>query len=144
MGTTRSSTEQQKSIKEPINTYIRRAKHSGSWYSSSPQTLDKELSNYLSIAANDDNGNTNTTTQTTVYRGANIPCAIIAPHAGYSYSGSTAAYAYIALQEALEQRGSNGASIQTIVVLHPSHYAHLDGCAVSGMHIIIKHNKILR
>ena len=34
-------------------TYVRRAKHAGSWYSSSSKALEKELSNYLSIAALD-------------------------------------------------------------------------------------------
>ena len=56
-----------------------------------------------------------------------LPRGVIAPHAGYSYSGLTAAYAYANLREAL-MRGWSG----TVVVLHPSHHTYLDGCAISG------------
>jgi len=48
--------------------------------------------------------------------------AIIAPHAGYSYSGSTAAYAYKCI---------NTESIKRVFFLGPSHYFYLSGCAVS-------------
>jgi AmmeMemoRadiSam system protein B len=94
--------------------YIRRAHHAGSWYSDDHHQLNNELQSYLNgVVENEEE--------------ARLPRAIIAPHAGYSYSGPTAAYAYIHLKEALEQ-GWHG----TVVVLHPSHHVHLDGCAVSG------------
>ena len=59
-----------------------------------------------------------------------IPRSIIAPHAGFSYSGPTAAYAYWGLQEALEEQESS--TSRTVLVLHPSHHVYLNGCAVSG------------
>jgi AmmeMemoRadiSam system protein B len=49
-------------------------------------------------------------------------CGLIAPHAGYAYSGQTAAHAYRQLQ---------GRSFTTVVVLAPSHRAWFDGCAVN-------------
>ena len=137
MGTTSTRSSKNNTsptIKEEISftTYVRRAKHAGSWYSSSSKALEKELSNYLAIAAldkdNDSNHAKTKSNDTTSTSTSSIPCGIIAPHAGYSYSGSTAAYAYIGLKEALEQQ-----NIKTIIVLHPSHYMHLDGCAISGM-----------
>jgi len=56
--------------------------------------------------------------------------ALVVPHAGFSYSGPTAAYAYQALHRALKARQKN--DIQHIIVLHPSHHVYLDGCAISG------------
>ena len=97
--------------------YVRRAHHSGSWYESSSSALDKTLGSFLKDA--EDNMDTMTSEI--------IPRAIIAPHAGYSYSGSTAAYAYRALGEALASH-----TLKTIVVLHPSHHVRLNGCSVSG------------
>ncbi|TPX33856.1 hypothetical protein SmJEL517_g03397 [Synchytrium microbalum] len=48
--------------------------------------------------------------------------AIIAPHAGYSYSGQAAAYAYKCMDPD---------SINRIFILGPSHHVYLDGCALS-------------
>lgn len=46
---------------------------------------------------------------------------VIGPHAGYVYSGPTAAYAYSLLQ---------GASYDTVVVVSPSHREYFDGVSV--------------
>ena len=68
---------------ESAGTYqSRKAKHAGSWYTDNPSKLNEELSKYLAEATK------------------NLPIGnklrgIIAPHAGYSYSGPTAAWAYI-------------------------------------------------
>ncbi|KAK0554202.1 hypothetical protein OC845_000821, partial [Tilletia horrida] len=48
--------------------------------------------------------------------------AIIAPHAGYSYSGPAAAWAY---------RCIDTTGIKRVFVLGPSHHVYLDGCALS-------------
>ena len=57
---------------------IRKASHSGSWYSDNPNELNNELSNWLKEA-----------------KYSHGPAkAIISPHAGYTYCGRTAAYAY--------------------------------------------------
>ena len=51
------------------------------------------------------------------------PKAIIAPHAGYRYSGPIAASAYARLQ---------GASFQRVLLLGPAHTVHLRGIAASS------------
>jgi AmmeMemoRadiSam system protein B len=51
------------------------------------------------------------------------PKAIIVPHAGYVYSGSVAASAYLRL-------GPSRATISRVVVLGPSHRVYLNGLAV--------------
>lgn len=48
--------------------------------------------------------------------------AIIAPHAGYSYSGPAAAWAYKCLDKS---------RIKRIFILGPSHHVYLDGCALT-------------
>jgi AmmeMemoRadiSam system protein B len=100
--------------------YSRVAHHAGSWYSSSPTDLDLQLSSLLTAA---ENGGTETS------EGENPLRGIICPHAGYSYSGPTAAFSYrhLAIEMAKED-----SPITQILVLHPSHHVYLDGCAVSG------------
>jgi len=52
----------------------------------------------------------------------NIPEALIAPHAGYVYSGATAAAAFATLR--------NGAQMITrVVLIGPAHYVHVRGIA---------------
>ena len=57
---------------------VRRASHANSWYSGNSAQLDRELSSWLAAA----------TQLATPAR------AVICPHAGYSYSGPTAAYSF--------------------------------------------------
>mmetsp|Transcript_9518 Transcript_9518/g.28372 ORF Transcript_9518/g.28372 Transcript_9518/m.28372 type:complete len:360 (-) Transcript_9518:579-1658(-) len=99
--------------------YIRRAHHAGKWYSDDKDALDEELSGYLAEAANG---------QEKEERSSPLR-AIISPHAGFSYSGPTAAYAFHALGEELAKPNC---PIKHILVLHPSHHVYVDGCAVSG------------
>ena len=52
----------------------------------------------------------------------NIPKALIVPHAGYVYSGATAAAAFATLR--------NGAqTITRVVLIGPAHYVHVRGIA---------------
>ncbi len=96
--------------------YIRNAHHAGSWYSSNLDHLHETLSGYLAEAESEQKLDQ-----------LSLPRGIIAPHAGFSYSGPTAGYAYNGLLFALK-KGWRG----TVLVLHPSHHVYLDGCAVSG------------
>ncbi|SCZ56351.1 AmmeMemoRadiSam system protein B [Thiohalomonas denitrificans] len=57
--------------------------------------------------------------------GSSVPKAIIAPHAGYPYSGAIAARAYACLASARER-------ITRVVLLGPSHRVPLLGLATSG------------
>jgi len=107
-----------KSAKD-IQLYRRRAHHAGSWYQGSHEELATTLQNFLNDAS--------------------IPSldqplrAVICPHAGYSYSGPTAAFSYLAVKQELSKANS---PINTILVLHPSHHVYLEGCAISGASII--------
>lgn len=49
--------------------------------------------------------------------------AVIAPHAGYSYSGETAGYAYCAM---------SSKKIKRVFILGPSHHAYTTSCHVSA------------
>eukprot|EP01083_Nonionella_stella_P294861 1002163_1 len=86
----------------------RQATHAGSWYSDEPTELAKELDVHLNEVLAE-------STETRVR-------AIIVPHAGYSYSAKTGAYAYKRLL-----RGN----FTRVVLLGPSHH-HPCGYMVSG------------
>ncbi|CAM9112558.1 unnamed protein product [Discosporangium mesarthrocarpum] len=88
--------------------YRRRATHAGSWYTSNGSLLDNQLQGWLDAAAQD-----------AVDESAR---AVIAPHAGFSYSGPTAAYAYSHMKPE---------GISRVFVIGPSHHVHIKGCAVS-------------
>ncbi|KAF8501899.1 UPF0103-domain-containing protein [Gautieria morchelliformis] len=92
----------------------RSATHAGSWYSSNRTKLDSELSNWLSSV------------NPSPEEGFSPPIkgckAIIAPHAGYSYSGPPAAWAY----KSVDPDG-----IKRVFILGPSHHVYMDGCALS-------------
>ena len=77
----------------------------GSWYSSDSDELDEQLTNFLQSAEADIDMPSRTT--------SSIPNACISPHAGFRYSGPTAAYSYLALKEALLKNSS----LKTIVVV---------------------------
>ena len=91
----------------------------GSWYPSDNDDLDDMLSSFLTAAEQDDsttNGALSINIPSSSLFGINsksIPNACIAPHAGYRYSGPTAAYSYLALKEALVKNSA----LQTIVVV---------------------------
>lgn len=58
-------------------------------------------------------------------RRGRMPKAIVAPHAGYSYSGAVAASAYARVRQG---RGR----IERVVVVGPAHYMPLDGLATAS------------
>jgi AmmeMemoRadiSam system protein B len=89
---------------------IRRPAVAGMFYPGDPVSLRAQVQNFL--------------TQNSA-RGP-IPKAIIAPHAGYIYSGPVAASAYNCLRPA---RGI----VRRVVLMGPSHRVGFRGIAVSGM-----------
>ncbi|KZT30426.1 UPF0103-domain-containing protein [Neolentinus lepideus HHB14362 ss-1] len=93
---------------------IRRATHAGSWYTRDGNELNGELTDWL-----EDVKPTEDEDYTPPIKGCK---AIIAPHAGYSYSGPTAAWAY---------KSIDVAGIKRVFILGPSHHVYLDGCALS-------------
>ena len=88
----------------------RRAAKAGSWYESNPAKLNSELELNLSNASK------------------TKPWAksIIGPHAGLSYSGPTAAWAYVHISPETTNR---------IFLLGPSHSAYINGCALPASSI---------
>ena len=88
---------------------VRPAAVAGMFYPDQPEVLRETVRHLLSSAG---------------YQGTK-PCAIIAPHAGYIYSGKTAAQAYASLVPFRE-------GIRRIVLLGPAHRVYLQGIAVSS------------
>lgn len=93
-----------------IQMRTRVAAHAGSWYESSGSNLSRSLSNWLDAARQDPDLPT---------CGSNV-VGVIAPHAGYSYSGPAAAYAYAAVDPS---------RFDTVVVLGPSHHVSISNRA---------------
>ncbi|KAJ3544949.1 hypothetical protein NM688_g5685 [Phlebia brevispora] len=91
----------------------RRATHADSWYTGDSQKLSAELDKNLKAVQGSEEF-------TPPIKGCK---AIIAPHAGYSYSGPAAAWAY----KSIDTTG-----IKRVFVLGPSHHVYLDGCALSN------------
>ena len=79
----------------------------GSWYPGEPDALRRQVDRFLDLAPEEE------------VRGEVV--ALIAPHAGYAYSGPTAAVAY---------RQVRGRSYDAVVVLAPSHREPFRGASV--------------
>ncbi|KAL9124294.1 MAG: hypothetical protein Q9217_006362 [Psora testacea] len=92
----------------------RAASHAGSWYTDDGLTLSEELEDWLADVNPSIKG-----LGAVPQPGAR---AIIAPHAGYAYSGPAAAWAYKYLDLSQAKR---------VFLLGPSHHKYLTGCALS-------------
>jgi AmmeMemoRadiSam system protein B len=79
----------------------------GYFYKEHPQELRKEVENLLHRAS--------------VQKPRGSLRALIAPHAGYRYSGLTAAYGYRLLQ---------GLKFDTVIIVGPSHREYFDGISI--------------
>jgi AmmeMemoRadiSam system protein B/AmmeMemoRadiSam system protein A len=88
---------------------VRYPVRAGEWYPGSKAELAGEIRGFLSKAA----GGT---------ADGDI-LAIWVPHAGYTYSGQTAAHAYKAVE---------GKTYDAVVLIGPSHYVYLDGATLGG------------
>lgn len=86
---------------------VRHAQVAGYFYPADPQKLEKEISLLLDIAKPQK-------TYKKIF-------GIVAPHAGYLYSGKTAAYAYNLLKDK---------NIKTVIVISPSHSEYFPGVCV--------------
>lgn len=91
----------------------REASHAGSWYEDDADELSTQLDEFLARVPS------TLGEQSLPIPGARV---IIAPHAGYSYSGPCAAWAYKALDLRQAKR---------VFVLGPSHTYYLKGCALT-------------
>ncbi|KAI9689096.1 MAG: hypothetical protein M1822_000834 [Bathelium mastoideum] len=105
---------------------VREASHAGSWYTSNKQQLSTQLDASLARVPS---STTPIGPQSSSDDAVELPSpgcrAIIAPHAGYAYSGPAAAWAYKSLDLSNAKR---------IFLLGPSHHFYLTGCALSECH----------
>jgi AmmeMemoRadiSam system protein B len=98
------------SRKSSGSSIVREASHAGSWYSHNQATLSRQLQGWLDEAdAKLDGG---------PVRG------VICPHAGYRYSGPTAAYSYAKLATAADR-------VNRVFVLGPSHKLSSASCLLT-------------
>jgi len=91
----------------------REASHAGTWYKSDEKSLNDQLTSWLNNAEID-------------IENIKIVKAIIGPHAGYTYSGPTAAWAYKYLSLTRED-------VLRVFLLGPSHHAYFDKCGLSKL-----------
>jgi len=89
---------------------VREPAVAGLFYPADRKTLEKQVEGFLSRARSQSLGSVR---------------ALICPHAGYSFSGSTAAEAYKQL---------TGSKIETVVVMGPAHYAAFEGASIPHVH----------
>jgi AmmeMemoRadiSam system protein B/AmmeMemoRadiSam system protein A len=99
----------------------RKPSFAGSWYESNPQKLGAQLAGFLQSAQERTKARPcdMSFTDNTPVEGKML--AGIAPHAGYMFSGPTAAFVYDALR---------GRKISRVFLLGPSHYVALHGMAL--------------
>ncbi|KAF8973967.1 MEMO1 family [Flammula alnicola] len=96
----------------------RSASHAGSWYTA--EGNDERCASVLTAELNKFLDKVGETVEPYPIQGCK---AIIAPHAGYSYSGPAAAWAY---------KSIDTSAIKRVFILGPSHHFYLEGCALSG------------
>ena len=94
-------------------TSIRQPAVAGTFYPASAGELNAVVSDFLAKAEDEINAD------------APVPKAIIAPHAGYVYSGATAAQAYVRLKPAAD-------IINRVILLGPCHRVAVRGLALSS------------
>jgi AmmeMemoRadiSam system protein B len=94
-----------------VTGWVRPAAVTGSFYPADPDSLQRTVAAQLADA--------------TQSAGGPAPKALIAPHAGYRYSGPIAASAYRTLTGAR-------ASVRRVVLAGPAHFVPVDGVALSS------------
>jgi AmmeMemoRadiSam system protein B len=90
-----------------VNTDIRKSVIAGSWYPGNPEILKADIESFFHHVADQD------------IHGQII--GLIAPHAGYVYSGQVAAYAYKKIR---------GERFDAVIVIGPSHRTYFQGVSV--------------
>jgi len=92
----------EKNVRQPVV--------AGSFYTADPKALSSEIRIYLGNVASEEL--------------AERPIGLISPHAGYTYSGQVAAYAYKQVE---------GINYDAVVVIAPSHQAYFPGASVDNI-----------
>lgn len=83
--------------------------HAGSWYEEKGTVLSGQLQKWLEKVTHKSNGNVR---------------AAICPHAGYSYSGPSAAHSY---------RHLDPSKVERVFILGPSHHHYTKRCELSQL-----------
>jgi hypothetical protein len=86
---------------------LRKSVIAGSWYPGDPSVLRRDIGGFLNSVPDTES--------------AGVVVAIIAPHAGYVYSGQVAAYAY---------KSVCGNNYDAVIVVGPSHRAAFSGVSI--------------
>ncbi|QDS68748.1 hypothetical protein FKW77_004749 [Venturia effusa] len=103
----------------------REASHAGSWYTDNGKELDKQLDGWLAQVPDQVSGiATASKKEVPVSHPVEGARVIIAPHAGYSYSGPAAAWAY---------KVADWSKCKRVFLLGPAHHIHLRSCALSKL-----------
>jgi hypothetical protein len=97
-------------MKTEATARVRPAAQAGRFYPSNHARLQSDVDGYLAVVSPPEGP---------------VPKAIIAPHAGYMFSATVAASAFVRLAPAHDR-------IRRVILMGPSHYADFDGLAVSG------------
>lgn len=96
---------------------VRLSPIAGTWYPGTPRELEKTVDDFLSRASQPPAGSN------PAGGSSDELIALIAPHAGYAYSGQTAAYAY---RQLIDKK------FDLVVLLGPSHYEAFGPYAISA------------
>jgi len=113
------------------------AEKAGSWYTKEAPKLKNELNSWLQSAIESCNQEGGVLSPTVLDARTGAPVrlgawtgapdkhvkAIISPHAGYMYSGATAAFGFCQIDPR---------EIDRVFILGPSHYMYLENCALTG------------
>jgi len=102
--------DEKPSVSKPEAKRVRESAVAGLFYPKDKDALAKMIDGFMAAARSEPLKNIR---------------ALVVPHAGYQYSGLTAAHGYKLL---------SGHSFKTVVILAPSHYALFSGACVSGAH----------
>ncbi len=86
---------------------LRKSVIAGSWYPGNPSVLKKDIEGFIKLVPDTES--------------AGVVVAIIAPHAGYIYSGQVAAYAY---------KRICGGNYDAVIVIGPSHRIAFPGISI--------------
>lgn len=111
---------------------VREARYAGSWYESDKKKLTEQLDEYLQSASG-------ALSRRSAHQQFQDPAldtikddsallAVVSPHAGYMFSGQTAAYAFARAQKSDK---SSRPEVKRVILLGPSHYAGFEGAALS-------------
>lgn len=127
------------SKKKNPGTKVREARYAGSWYESDKKKLDEQLEEFLQSASG-------TLSRRPVHAHFQEPdlarlhqesslLAIVSPHAGFMFSGQTAAFGFARAREksslTQSENSQNASAVKRVILLGPSHYTGFEGAALS-------------